>query len=215
VDQDQQDTSTGDAPVADDAKPGGRSALRGLLDIAQTVILTLVIFVVIQVLIAQPFQVEQFSMEHTFEPGDYVLVDKLTPRWDDFSRGDVVVFRPPTGWDDRGAPFIKRVIGVAGDTVEVRDDGLVHVNGVALAEPYLFTNDEGVVGPTTVDGDATWTIPAGQLFVMGDHREQSNDSRAFGPIAVSSVIGRGFLRYWPLASFGIVQTPAYPGVPAP
>ena len=215
MDKGQQDTTTGDAPVADDAKPGGGSAMRGLMEIVQTIVLTLVIFFVIQAFIAQPFQVEQFSMEHTFEPGDYVLVDKLTPRWDDYSRGDVVVFHPPAGWDDRGAPFIKRVIGLPGDTVQVRDDGLVYVNGVALDEPYLFQNDEGVVGPTTVDGDSSWTIPAGELFVMGDHREQSNDSRVFGPIAASSVIGRGFLRYWPLSSFGIIQTPSYPGVPAP
>ena len=177
----------------------------------ETLVLTLIIFFVIQSFIAQPYQVQQQSMERTLEPGQYVLVDKLTPHWDDFSRGDIVVFNPPPSWTPEKTPFIKRVIGVAGDTVEVKDDGFVYVNGTALPEDYTYKNDEGVTEPTDVNsGQARWVIPAGQLFVMGDHRQRSADSRVFGPIAVDNVIGRAFLRYWPISTFGLLQTPTYP-----
>jgi signal peptidase I len=188
-----------------------RSSLGCLFEVLETLVLTLIIFFVIQNFIAQPFQVQQQSMERTLEPGQYVLVDKLTPRWDDHGRGDIVVFSPPETWETGGTPFIKRVIGVAGDTVEIKDDGLVYVNGVAIEEPYAYANDEGVIEPTTASPDQDrWVIPAGQLFVMGDHRQQSADSRVFGPISTSDVVGRAFLRYWPISEFGILQTPVYP-----
>ena len=93
----------------------------------------------------------------------------------------------PTTWTNDATPFIKRVIGVPGDTVEVRDDGIVYVNGIALDEPYTYTNDEGVPEPTEAVADQTsWVVPAGELFVMGDHRQQSADSRVFGTIPIST-----------------------------
>jgi signal peptidase I len=192
-----------------------RSSTGCLFEVVETLVLTLVIFFVIQNFVAQPYQVQQNSMERTLEPGQYVLVDKLTPRWDSYSRGDVVVFNPPETWTSDPTPFIKRVIGLPGDTVEVRGDGLVYVNGVALDEPYTYKNAQGVNEPTEASPDQTrWVVPAGELFVMGDHRQKSADSRVFGPIAVSNVIGRAFLRYWPIGTLGILQTPSYPGVPA-
>jgi signal peptidase I len=192
-----------------------KSSLGCLVEVVETLVLTLIIFFVIQNFIAQPYQVQQNSMERTLEPGQYVLVDKLTPRWDDYSRGDVVVFNPPATWTSDPTPFIKRVIGLPGDTVEVRDDGIVHVNGVGLDEPYTYKNDAGVNEPTEVSPDQTrWVVPAGDLFVMGDHRQKSADSRVFGTIAISDVIGRAFLRYWPINTLGILQTPTYPNVPA-
>jgi signal peptidase I len=190
-----------------------RSSLGCLFEVIETLVLTLVIFFVIQTFIAQPYQVQQQSMERTLEPGQYVLVDKLTPRFDAYDRGDVVVFNPPETWTDQDTPFIKRVIGVAGDSVEIRDDGLVYVNGSALDEPYTYTNDEGVHEPTDAGGDQdTWVVPEGELFVMGDHRQRSADSRVFGTIPISNVIGRAFLRYWPISTFGILETPTYPSL---
>jgi signal peptidase I len=188
-----------------------------LVEVAETLILTLVIFFVIQNFIAQPYQVQQKSMERTLEPGQYVLVDKLTPRWDSYSRGDVVVFNPPPAWTSDPTPFIKRVIGLPGDEITLKDDGLVYVNGTPLDEPYTYTNSAGVHEPTTNEnGVQHWVVPAGDLFVMGDHRQASADSRSFGPIPISNVIGRAFLRYWPLSTFGIISTPSYPDVePAP
>lgn len=193
-----------------------KSSLGCLVEVVETLVLTLVIFFVIQNFIAQPYQVQQNSMERTLEPGQYVLVDKLTPRWDSYKRGDVIVFNPPPSWTTDKTPFIKRIIGLPGDTVEVRDDGRVYVNGTALDEPYTYKNDAGVNEPTTVTGDqSSWVVPAGDLFVMGDHRRASADSRVFGFIGEGDVIGRAFLRYWPLPTIGILQTPSYTGIAAP
>jgi signal peptidase I len=183
-----------------------------LLEIAETLVLTLIIFFVIQTFVAQPYKVQQQSMEHTLEPDQYVLVDKLTPRFDTYKRGDIVVFTPPPDWvQDDGTPFIKRVIGLGGETVDVHD-GSVFINGKKLVEPYVFTPSPGdPQQPTTVPGDEhQWVIPTGELFLMGDHRANSADSRTFGPIATQQIIGRAWLRYWPIDVFGILPTPTYP-----
>jgi signal peptidase I len=190
--------------------PRPRRALGCLIEVVETIVLTAVIFVVLQTFVAQPFKVEQVSMRDTIEEGQYVLVDKLTPRFDSYHRGDIIVFSPPENAEiQAGKPYIKRIIGVAGDRIAIRG-GDVFVNGVALDEPYLFAVD-GTAQPTTAHGGAsTWTVAADQLFVMGDHRERSADSRDFGPIAVGSVIGRAWLRYWPLPALGILPTDRHP-----
>jgi signal peptidase I len=185
---------------------------RWLIEVVETLALTLITFLVIQSFVAQPFQVRQTSMERTLEPDEYVLVDKLTPRFDAFHRGDIVVLHPPPGWeDDLGTPFIKRVIGLPGETVAIREDGGVSVDGVELAENgYTYTTD-GANEPTVPQTDqASWTLGPDELFVMGDHREASADSRSFGPIKEASIVGRAFLRYWPASTFGILSRPAYP-----
>jgi signal peptidase I len=188
-----------------------RPALGCLFEVVETLVLTLIIFLVIQTFIAQPYRVEQQSMERTLEPDQYVLVDKLTPRFDPYKHGDIVVFNPPADWiQPDGTPFIKRVIGIGGDVVEIKDDGLVYINGVQLSEPYVYAED-GEPQPTVASGDSPlWTIPDGELFVMGDHRAKSSDSRTFGPIENGDVIGRAWLRYWPFDSFGILPTPTHP-----
>ena len=163
------------------------------------------IFLGIHTFVAQPFKVEGGSMENTLLPGQYVLIDKLTPRWAPYVRGDIVVLDPPAEASSRnGTPFIKRVIGVVGDHIDLKD-GLVYVNGMALDEPYLFA-ENGVAQTTDpmVDGLSEWFVAAGDLLVMGDHRQDSSDSRSFGPVEIAHVIGRAWLRYWPLDTFGTV-----------
>ncbi len=146
-------------------------------------------------------------METTLEPDQYVLVDKLTPRFSDYKRGDIIVFTPPPRAAFEGTEkFIKRVIAVGGETVSIHD-GHVYVNGVQLNEPYLA---EGVETTVSGGGAQTWTIPQGQLFVLGDNRTYSQDSRAWGPIEKSSVIGRAWFRYWPLTAFGPLPGVSYP-----
>lgn len=214
------------APVPGVATPGdpevatrgaeSRSRGRGrgwALEIVETLVLTLVIVFVVQNFVGQPFQVKGGSMERTFADGNYVLVDRLTPLWSPYARGQVVVFQPPQGVG-RTEPFIKRVIAVGGDTVEVRD-GQVFVNGIALDEPYLFHNAAGIAEPTIASDKSPWVVPQGKLFVMGDHRQASEDSRDFGAIPISSVIGRGVVRYWPPSKLGIIATPSYDNLPAP
>lgn len=171
--------------------------------------------------VAQPYEVQQESMRSTLEEGQYVLVDKLSPRFDSYSRGDIVVFHPVRRLDACSdpamvplpdpTPYVKRVIGEPGDLIELRD-GAVYVNGVLISEPYVHGL---LTGPGT--SQDTWVVPRDRLFVMGDNRSDSIDSRfdQIGPICVNDVIGRAFLRYWPLNKLGVLQTPTYVGVPPP
>ena len=188
-----------------------RPALGCLLEIVETLVLTLLIFWVIQSFVAQPYRVEQQSMETTLEPDQYVLVDKLTPRWDTYKRGDIVVFTPPPDWQSGSAvtPYIKRVIGIGGDNIEIHD-GKVFVNDIALVEPYVFQEDGKPQQTEDVLQTAHWAVPEGELFLMGDHRGSSADSREFGTVAVDKVIGRAWLRYWPLNTLEILPTPTHP-----
>ena len=187
-----------------------RPALGCLFEIVETLVLTLIIFFVIQTFIAQPYQIRQQSMETTLEPDQYVLVDKLTPRFDAYKRGDVVVFTPPAAWQQSdGTPYIKRIIGIGGDTIEIHD-GKVFVNDIALVEPYVFQENGKPQETEDVLQTAHWAVPEGELFLMGDHRGSSADSREFGTVAVDKVIGRAWLRYWPLNTLEILPTPTHP-----
>jgi signal peptidase I len=198
-----------------------RRPLGCLIEVAETLILTIVIFWLIQTFVAQPYRVEQQSMEPTLEPDQYVLVDKLTPKFDSYSRGDIVVFNPVrregsctnaiAGSLPDPTPYIKRVIGEPGDVVELRG-GEVYVNGVLIDEPYVHGAPTRPLG-----GDATWTVAEGRIFVMGDNRENSTDSRSeqIGEICTGDVVGRAFLRYWPINTLGVLPTPTYPNVPVP
>jgi signal peptidase I len=194
-----------------------RPALGCLFEIVETLVLTLIIFFVIQTFVAQPYQIRQLSMQATLEPDQYVLVDKLTPRFDTYKRGDVVVFTPPEGWsqEDPPTPYIKRVIGVGGDTVEIHD-GKAFLNGIELNEPYVFKEADGTTQETEdLLQLEKWVVPDGELFLMGDHRKNSADSREFGTVAVADVIGRAWLRYWPLDTLMILPTPDHPELRSP
>ena len=188
-----------------------RPALGCLFEVVETLVLTVVIFLGIQTFVAQPYKVQQESMETTLLPDQYVLVDKLTPHWAPYHRGDIIVFEPPNTFSaGGGVPFIKRVIGLPGDTVELRD-GSVSVNGLKLDEPYIF-KDNGVPQTTEPEGTGVtlWHVPVDELLVLGDHRHVSSDSRTFGPIEIAHVIGRAWLRYWPVDTFGTLPAPTYP-----
>ena len=200
--------------------PVSRRPLGCLIEIAETLVLTIIIFWLIQSFVAQPYRVEQESMRTTLEPNQYVLVDKLSPHFDSYSRGDIVVFNPVlredtcqsdiTGGFTDVTPYIKRVIGEPGDKVKLVD-GNVQVNGVTLDEPYIRG-----VETDPLSGQTDWTVPADRLFVMGDNRLNSTDSRSdqIGMVCVRDVIGRAWLRYWPIDTLGFLQTPTYPDVPA-
>ena len=192
-----------------------RPALGCLLEIVETLVLTLIIFWVIQSFVAQPYRVQQESMETTLEPDQYVLVDKITPRFDTYKRGDIVVFNPPENWvQQNGQPYIKRVIGVGGDTIELKN-GAVYLNGTKLIEPYVFKVDGKAQATEDLIGAKRWVVPRNDLFLMGDHRGNSADSREFGPVDVAAVIGRAWLRYWPVDTLKILDTPRHPELASP
>jgi signal peptidase I len=210
-------------PAVDQSNaPASSAPRRGLgcaLEIVETLVLTLVIYLLIHNFIAQPFEVEQPSMTPTVLDGDYVLIDKVSPRFSDYERGDIVVFNPPAGEGD--VPFIKRVIGLPGDTVEL-DNGRVYVtppggNRVRLTEPYINTEPNGkpmTTIPKDAEGTAKWTVAAGTYFVLGDNRSVSEDSRFFGAIDRSLIIGRAWVRYFPLNRIGVLNRPTYDGLPS-
>lgn len=168
--------------------------------IAEPLIVTLILFVLLQTFVGRTYAVEQTSMEPTLEPAQRLLIDRLTPRFDPYKPGDIIVFDAPaiTG---KVAPLIKRVIAVEGFVVEIAD-GRVLVDGIAFNEPYIFGDEPTLPASSTT----RWLVPPGQLFVLGDHRTLSSDSRSFGPIEVSSVIGRAWLRFFPFEDATVLTT---------
>ena len=163
-------------------------------ELVETVVLSLIIFLLIRQVV-QNYRIENHSMEPNFYEGQFVLVNKLAYWLGEPKRGDVVVFHNPRNTNE---DYIKRIIGIPGDTVEVRDQ-TVFINGQPLPEdfPHNAMPPGEYIGPLVV-GDS-------QLFVMGDNRPNSSDSRVFGPIAQDLVVGQAWLRIWPLTEFGIVQ----------
>lgn len=206
---------------AGDQSPRPRRRLGCALEIVETLVLTLVIYLVIHNFVAQPFEVEQQSMVPTVNPGEYVLIDKISPRFNDYQRGDIVVFQPPEGFGQGGVPFIKRVVGLPGDTVSL-ENGRVFVtppggSPVRIDEPYVVRAIDGAAAPTlpkNADGTSSWTIADGTFFVMGDNRPDSQDSRFFGPVDRDLMVGRAWLRYFPLDRLGFVEHPTYEGLSA-
>jgi signal peptidase I len=164
-----------------------------LLEVGETVLPAIVIAVLINLFLAQATRVYGSSMEPSLHTDQRLVVEKLSYRLHDPQRGDVVVLRMP----ERGPELlIKRVIALSGETIEVRD-GEVFVDGVSLQEPYLSRPTNGSYGPQQV--------PVGQIFVMGDNRGASNDSRVFGPVDRTRIIGRAWVSYWPPEAIGIIR----------
>lgn len=192
-------------------RPSSRSKLKdAVVEIVTTVGLAVVLYLIITTFIVQTFRVEQTSMQNTLQAGEHLLIDKLTPRFDDYSRGDIIVFHPNGTVDE--TPYIKRVIGVGGDDIVIAD-GMVYVNGVALDETAYTYPAPGQNEPTVAKNVGNeWEVPEGQLFVLGDHRMRSTDSRndSVGLVDVDDVVGRAWLRFWPIDTLGVVQVPGYP-----
>jgi len=138
------------------------------------------------------------SMEPNFKEGQYLIISRVNYLFGDPQRGDIVVFNSPES--DPGDPsLIKRVIGLPGDTVEIRET-LVYLNGTLLAEDYINEPCREYKCP-----DESWTLGDDEYFVMGDNRNVSNDSRSFGPVTHDRIIGEVLLRYWPIDDFGVVH----------
>ena len=154
--------------------------------------------------VVAPFYVPSASMEPTLHGcpncnDDHVLVQKLSYHFHDPRRGDIVVFDKPAHWHVSDDELIKRVIGTAGDKLALRN-GRVYVNGQKLDESYV--NHKCRRGTRPENGRSRWTVPKNRLFVMGDNRCDSEDSRQFGMVPVDNVVGQAFLIYWPVGRFG-------------
>jgi signal peptidase I len=164
-----------------------------LVELGETVLPAIVIAVLINLFLAQATRVYGSSMEPNLHTDQRLVVEKVSYRLHSPHRGDVVVLRMP----DRGPELlIKRIIGLPGETIEIRN-GTVYINQQPLEEPYLVRRTGSTYGPTVV--------PQGHVFVMGDNRGASNDSRVFGPVPIDRVVGRAWVSYWPLEFLGRVK----------
>jgi signal peptidase I len=184
------DLPPGDGPLHAAATTSSKSA-RNAVEWVAIVIGALAVALIVKTFLIQAFFIPSLSMYSTLDKGDRVLVNKLSYHVHDIHRGDIVVFkRPPKVADSEIKDLIKRVVGLPGDVVEGRG-GQVYVNGKPLKETYLAN------GVTTSDF-AAQTIASDQIWVMGDNRGNSEDSRYFGPIKKHLVVGRAFVRVWPI-----------------
>lgn len=170
------------------------------------VAIAIVAALVIRLFLFQQYYIDGPSMEATLRPQDRVLVNKLSYRLHDVNRGDVVVFDRVTS-PDRHDDLIKRVIALPGETLEIRSC-VVYIDGVRLDEPYLDEDAQSQIDPVARCGshtDATaLVVPADMVFVMGDNRLQSFDSRDFGPIEVDKIRGRAFVVIWPFSAWAFL-----------
>ena len=177
-------------PDYDDSVDEPPFSWRGILEIVQALALAVVISVFLNLFVVQVTEVRQRSMELTLLQNDRVLVSKLDYRFGTPQRGDIVVFNPPI---DSTIPYVKRVVAVGGDTLDLRD-GRVYVNG--RLSDYPETRSQPTL-PQAPRVAFPLTVPQGDVFVMGDNRQFSSDSRTFGPVPDGNIIGKVVLRFWP------------------
>lgn len=188
-------TNTSSDPVHD--TPTRPKKEKGLIrDVIETALLVVFVLAPIRLWIAQPFIVVGSSMYPTFSNGDYLIVDEISYRLEDPKRGEVIVFRPPDNPKDH---YIKRIVGLPGETVVIEDDKVTIINdenpkGFVLQEPYTSSMRAGL---------KKVTLGSGQYFVMGDNRAVSSDSRAWGALDRDHISGRVLLRMFPIQKLGV------------
>jgi len=178
--------SAGQSPVSETLHWG-----RFALDIIETLVLAVVLFLGINAISAR-VRVDGFSMRPTLQDGEFVLVSKMSYRFGEVNRGDIIVFHFPMNPKEE---LIKRVIGLPGDHVSVQA-GTVSVNGKILNEPYIAS---------TPSYSGEWDVSDGQLFVLGDNRNNSNDSKDWGLLPLEKVVGKAVVIYWPPPLWKVIE----------
>ncbi|OJI07669.1 signal peptidase I [bacterium CG10_46_32] len=174
-------------------------------ELVKITLIALAIIVPVRYFLIKPFYVNGASMEPSYYNREYLIVDEISYRIGEPSRGDVVVFRYPV---DPSQFFIKRIIGLPGERVAIRDGVVVvytttYPNGVTMKEPYLSDG-------TTTNGETDVTLSSDEYFVLGDNRIASLDSRRFGPLLASDIVGRTWLRGWPFDRVGVLENYQFP-----
>ena len=177
-----------------------------LREVVIAILIFVVVFAVVQLSIGS-YKVEMTSMDPTFKPKDCIMVDKLTYRFRGPQRGEVAILWPPKDRVSSKNPYIKRVIGLPGETVKI-EDGQVYIMKKGSDEFLLLSEVlPGVSETPECRNDGQWEIQKGQYFVLGDNRDESSDSSVWGTVPRKNFIGKTWLRYWPMSQFGL--TPHY------
>ncbi len=193
-------------PEAPAVKPGWKNFLQ---EVVETLGLAVLLFLVINIISAR-VRVDGFSMRPTLDDGEFVLINRLAYQFGTFHRGDIIVFRPPmypeSGFfrsllglpniSDDYEDYIKRVIGLPGDMVRI-EKGTLRINGILINETYI-------AAPPDYSGE--WTVPAGNLFVLGDNRNNSADSHAWGFLPEKNILGKALVVYWPFPDWKLLKS---------
>ncbi len=201
--------SENDPKLTPETQPGKQGWKSFMQEVLETLGLAVLLFLVINILSAR-VRVDGFSMRPTLEDGEFVLISRLAYQVGNFQHGDIIVFRPPIYpeadfWrrllgmpniSDDYEDYIKRVIGLPGDTVKI-EGGVVTINGSQINEPYI-------AAPPDYSGE--WRVPAGNLFVLGDNRNNSADSHAWGFLPEQNVLGKALVIYWPFADWKVLKS---------
>ena len=185
--------TTETTPLDDASSSDGSGFWRFIRDVLETLVLAALLFLAINAVSAR-IRVDGSSMTPTLSNGQFVMVNQLAYKLGDPAHGDIVVFHYPR---DPEQEYIKRIIGLPGDTVEI-SNGHVFVNEQELIEPYI---------EAAARNNGQWDIPEGHIFVLGDNRNNSQDSRNFGPFTMENVVGKAIFIYWPPSDWGFITSP--------
>lgn len=179
-----------------------KRAVAAIFDFLQSIVVVMAILVMVYLFGISPQEISGQSMFPTFENGEYILTNKIEYKLNEPQHGDIIVFKSP---GNKEVDFIKRIIGVPGDRVALRN-GKYYLNGKTLDEVYLPSGVYTFAG-SFLRENGEITVPPGQYFVSGDNRPHSLDSREFGTIAKGDIIGKALLRYWPFDRAGVIKNP--------
>lgn len=189
------------------AEPQATQSNRWIVELVGVVLVAIIVAVLLRTFVVATYSIPSGSMEPTLQIGDRIVVNKLSYHLHGVDRFNIVVFSTPPNEDCAGPPvadLVKRVIGLPGETISLQD-GSVYINGKFLPEPFLpkSVRTETYPGPSSAASSLhhPYKIPAGDVFVMGDNRPNSCDSRYWGPIQESTIVGKVDLRIWPLSRF--------------
>jgi signal peptidase I len=180
----------------------GHSVAKEIIDWIVHIVIAVIIGFLIVTFVAQRTVVFKYSMEPTLQEGDNLLVEKISPRLGKFYPGDIVVIKHATpSFSEEGKEIIKRIIAVEGDKVEIKD-GKVIINGKVQVEKYI-KGDQTPAGPNPEHNNLV--VPKGHVYVLGDNRTNSADSRTMGPIEIKKIHGKAILRFYPFKKFGLLN----------
>ena len=174
------------------------------LDILEVIVFAIAIFLFVYLLLLQPHKIKGDSMQPNFPNGEYLLTDKVSYRFREPKRGEVVVFEAP---QTAGEEFIKRIVGLPGELVSVKE-GAVFIDGKKLDETYLAPEVITLSGNFLKEGEEV-LVPQAEVLVLGDNRLHSSDSRAWGFVPKGKITGRAWVIYWPIAKAGPIEEVQY------